>query len=561
VNPRAVAGVAFADVRDRIRRPSFVVILLAAIGLGYVAAPDADARWVVMYVGEHRGIYDSDYMGALLALASALWLTLGGFYILRDTVRRDERSGVGELLAATPLLTRTYLAGKLTGGCLVLGSMVGVLAVTALVLQLARGESRTIDPVGLILPFLLIAMPLVVVTSAAVIVFETTPILRTGLGNILWFFGWLVLAIGGQSPDAPLGGIGVGAIALSFRDSMIAQGIDVSEADFSLGLVYLDQPLRTFDWGGFSPSVGYVADRLTLVAVAVLVALLPALWFGRFDPSRSFRRPRTGADRAVPAVAGAPGPYGGSGEGVSVPVASPRVRAAAGARGPAGEVPVVVAGAPAPVAALRAIAPGRKGMARLVVGELRILVQGASWWWWLGTAALAAAALVVPRTGVAQILLPLAWIWPVLLWSRLGAQRFEHSVDVLLGAYPRVRRRLLAEWIAGVVFTSAVGLGPMVRFLALGDGPGVAAWAAGALLIPSLALLLGSLSRTQRFFQAVYVLLWYAVVNGIAIVDFMGAVREDGVPVGPDPFAVAGLAIAMLVVVLLVGGLRREGRR
>src|SRR5690606_8889577 len=131
-------GIAIGDFRDRVRRPAYAVILAAAVGLGYLATPDAESRWVVMNLGSYRGLYNSAYIGMASALAGALWITLGGFYVVRNAITRDERSGVGELLAATPLRASAYFAGKFLSSVLVLTSMLGVLAVTALVIQIAR---------------------------------------------------------------------------------------------------------------------------------------------------------------------------------------------------------------------------------------------------------------------------------------------------------------------------------------------------------------------------------------------------------------------------------------
>jgi hypothetical protein len=49
--------------------------------------------------------------------------------------------------------------------------------------------------------------------------------------------------------------------------------------------------------------------------------------------------------------------------------------------------------------------------------------------------------------------------------------------------------------------------------LALADDARVATWGAGALFIPSLALLLSTASRTHCMFQAIYIIVWYAAVN------------------------------------------------
>jgi len=92
------------------------------------------------------------------------------------------------------------------------------------------------------------------------------------------------------------------------------------------------------------------------------------------------------------------------------------------------------------------------------------------------------------------------------------------------------------------------------------DGPRVAAWIAGAVFIPSLALLLGTASRTHRMFQALYVILWYAAVNQLAAADYMGTVLVNGRPAGPSPQVIAGLALTLLAVAFIIGATRQARR-
>jgi len=202
----------------------------------------------------------------------------------------------------------------------------------------------------------------------------------------------------------------------------------------------------------------------------------------------------------------------------------------------------------------------RGGYVRLLVGEFRVLIQGVSPWWWLGAVLLTVLGLVLPFDGMILVILPLSWIWPVLVWSRLGTQRYEYGVDAILGAYPWGRRRLIAEWAAGVLLTALAGIAPAVRMLAAADRPGLAVWAAGALFIPSLALALGVLSRTHRLFQAIFLMWWYAAINGIAFLDFMGTARPDGVPAGPGPLLILGVAAALVGVTYLAGRARGQVR-
>ncbi|GAA3382019.1 hypothetical protein [Cryptosporangium minutisporangium] len=505
MSARAILAVALAGFRERRRRPAYAVVLLAAVGLGYLALPAAGSHWTIVSLGGYRGVYNSAYTGAVAALAGSLWLTVGGFYVVRTALAQDRMSGVRELLAVTRLRSAGYLLGTFLGNLLVLGSMAGVLAVTALVLQLARGESSAVDPSALLLPFVLFTLPVLAVTAALAVFWETVPLLRGGFGNVVWFALAVVGMIAAQSPTAPLGGLGTPALAASLREVMAAQGLPVTEA--AIGLMYLDDPPVTFVWGGFPVTAGMVGERALLVACAVVIALVPALWFGRSNAVRStgdFRRPASAADEITDAQ----------------PVAYPRGGVRAGVRFP-----------------------------RLVGGSLRVLLAGVSRWWWAVAAVLFVAALVLP---VGAALLLAAWGWPVLVWSRLGMEGRDHGVDALLSACPAPVTRVLAEWVAGVVFTAIVGAGPLLRMVAGADLAGVAAWLAGAVFIPALALALGLVSGAPRLFQAVYLALWWCVVNGLAGLDYLGALAG-----GPSPLVVSTGAGLLLAAVFTTAAARR----
>ncbi|MFE6601935.1 hypothetical protein ACFU9O_14010 [Streptomyces albidoflavus] len=521
---RTLAGLTAGDFKDRVRRPVHLVVLLAAVGLGCLAVPPADGRWVILALGEYRGTYTSAYVGVATALAGGLWLTLGGFYVVRKGLARDEETRVGQILAATPARTVLLLAAKFLSNFLVLASMLGVLAMTALCLQLVRGEDRGVDPVALFQPFLVMALPLLALTAAAALLFETVPVLCGGLGNIAWFCVALVVGIKGQSADTPFGGFGAGPAADSLRAALTEEFGKAGDHTFSLGLTQIPEPLTPFRWDGFTFGGDFLVSRLLLVAAAVALALLPALWFGRHDPTR-----------------------GGPADGAS----------------PAADAPAPVpAYAPAPAAVLALALPrtaaerGGRTFGRLLAGEVRILAGGVSPWWWAVAAALTVAGLTLPLDAVTGLVLPAVWIWPVLVWSRLGSLPVEHGLEGLLGAYPAPRRRLLAAWGSGVVLTAVLGVAPLLRMAFAADLPGLAAWLGGVLFIPSLPLLLGVVCRTHRVFQVVYLPLWYLVVNQVAALDFMGAVREAGVPAGPTPLFPL-LALLLLGATFLAAGTRR----
>ena len=65
--------------------------------------------------------------------------------------------------------------------------------------------------------------------------------------------------------------------------------------------------------------------------------------------------------------------------------------------------------------------------------------------WWI-------AALAAPLDGVRQFVLPLTWLWPVLIWSQMGTREARHNTGAILfaSAYP-VKRQLPAVWLAGII--------------------------------------------------------------------------------------------------------------
>ena len=100
------------------------------------------------------------------------------------------RPGVGQIIATTPITRWMYTMGKMWSNFVLLMSIVGVLIVSALAMQLIRGEDYTIDPVRLVLPFMYSTLPTMALVAAIAIFFESVPFLSKGFGNFIYFILW-----------------------------------------------------------------------------------------------------------------------------------------------------------------------------------------------------------------------------------------------------------------------------------------------------------------------------------------------------------------------------------
>jgi len=513
---RVVYAIARADCLERVRRYSYLVTLLFAVYLGYAAGTGR----ISLRLGDYRGVYTSAWIGAMVSLVATTFLSLVGFYIVKNAVDRDRQTRVGEILAGTPLTKVSYLLGKFLSNFAVLVSMVAVLALAAVAMQLLAAEDRTFHARGLLLPFLFLTLPAIAMTAAMALLFEVFRFLRGGFGNVLWFFLWaLGIGLPGVTGLLQLDPTGLWIVYQSMVPAARA-GIPGYVESFSLTIADKSVKVATgFHWNGVEWSPGVVIARLAWTAVAFALVLCGAWFFDRFDPARSRRK------------AGA----------------KPRSEGAATPAGVAPELPTTQAHI-ATSTHLTPLASGARhsGSWRILAAELHLALKGYRWWWYAVAGGLLIAQFAAPLDISRGPLLAVAWLWPILVWSALGTREARFGTEQLVFSCARILpRQFPAAWIAGILVAALTGLGAAVRLALAGQSAGLLAWAAGVLFIPSLALALGVWSGTSKFFEGLYTALWYVgPLNRTPGLDFTGSAS------GPQAgrYALLYLGVATILV-------------
>ena len=530
---RALYHLALADFLQRTRSYGFLITLGVTLYVAYFFIPPNHSSYSTMQIGGHRGLYNSAYLGSLMALLIAPFLSLAGFYLVKNTIERDIQTGVGQILAATTLSKSLYTIGKAISNFAVLAVMVAIMGVAAVAMQFVRHEDVSLHVSQLLAPLLVIALPVMTVVGAVAILFEAIPWLRGGFGNVVYFFFWIAaLSMRLGRTDDPhaasndLFGMGIvvpsisSACEAAFPGSTKGKGFSMG-VNFKTGGQFWD--LNTFRWEGLDWTREIIVGRLWWVGVGLGLALLAAVFFRRFDPARE------GSKRALKTAKQPTPPE----------VIEDRV------------VPNV-----AHTATLHPLTkPSRFSFTFMVLAELRLALHGVSLWWYLVAAGFVAAGLFTPLP-ISRGVLVVAWIWPLLLWSAMGTRERRLRTDQLVfsTAHP-LRRQLPACWLAGVIITAITGSGTGVRLLLTGDQLGLMAWTAGALFIPTLALVLGVWSGSSKLFEVLYLLLWYlGPANHLGELDFMGAAG----PLLPPRTPLFFLALTVALVLFAVAGRKRQ---
>ena len=165
---RVIYHIARADFLERVRRYSFLVMLGAVVFLGYQAAIGN----FTIQLGDYRGEFNSAWVGGMMALIASFFLGWFGFYLIKGSVARDRETGVGQIMATTPLTRPLYSLGKWLSNFVVLVAMVVVLALVGVAIQFFAGESSQFDLLVFLSPFIFIALPMLALTAAFAVLFE-----------------------------------------------------------------------------------------------------------------------------------------------------------------------------------------------------------------------------------------------------------------------------------------------------------------------------------------------------------------------------------------------------
>jgi len=294
IHARSLYHLIRADFLERVRRLSFLVVMGLTVYAGYAMVPSGDASYNAFVIGGQRGIYNSAWVGTIFGIVTSTLLTIIGFYLIRNAVNRDYETRVGQIIASTPIRKPVYLTGKWLSNLAVLSSILIVLTIMAVIMLLVRAEDPGLDLWALIMPIWLIGFPALAVVSSIAVLFETLPLLRSGIGQavyfmlVCWYIAQPFLSSDTLTPFNDFAG--VSRTLVDIRQLLESNGYDITQGTTDLFEPTGGRKTILFDWSGLKWSAAIVFERLLwfgLAAGLILVAVLP---FDRFDPARRFRR-------------------------------------------------------------------------------------------------------------------------------------------------------------------------------------------------------------------------------------------------------------------------------
>ncbi|MFA9516624.1 ABC transporter permease [Halopenitus sp. H-Gu1] len=486
---RAILGVALADFRERSRSLTLLVVPVVIAYFVKLATVDA-----TLYVaGQYTGTPNAAWFGGVVAGIATLVFLLFGYPLTTGSIRRDRETGVGELLAASPLSNTSYLLGKWLSNFAVLTVATTILVAATTVSFLLQGTG-SLNLAALISPFLLLTMPTMAVVAAAAVCFETISPLRGTLGTVVYFVSVFALIVASVPPHSPLDFTGLVALRESMASSIATQysGFEgpVGSFAYSTGR----SGVETFTWSGLEWTPGIFVSRLPVLGTAFALLVVAGVTFDRFgesgDGSRSDSSPIDDNEEVAGASSTEAGELHISPDDLSL-------------------TPVTI---------------GTFSLLPVFLGELRLSLRGRAWWWYLSYVAGFVATAVAPLYTVRSLVVPISLLLLLPLWSHLGTRERRYRTEELVFVTGGPTRLLGVSYLIGAFAGITLVLPALLRFITTGMWPAVAGVLIGVLSLPAAAVALGVWTGRPRIFELGYLVAWYVgPMNNFRPLDYVGA--------------------------------------
>ncbi len=476
------------DYRQRTRSYSFLITLAISLYIAYTFVPPPDAPYTTMRVGTYVGTYSSAWVGYITAAMTSVFLSLIGFFLVTNSVRKDVETEVGMIIATTQVSNFRYLLSKMMSNFLVLFTIVVVVFLVSIGVFFFRSSGEAFHLASFLLPYLFVTVPAMVFISALAITAEVL----LGRKAVLQYIGFFVLfnilmgtiqTSRGSDFITWFDPFGVKVVTRGLEE-YVANNLNGEGTVTSMGFIFgSKEKLNYFEFTGFAWPLSFVLSRFAWILFSIGLVYSGAFIFHRFDVKEKMK------STGKPKVIGTPMPSS------------------------------------APALSLASLPPITidYSIGTFIKTELLLLVRKGSRWLWLLNIGMMIALTFAPLEIAHEFLLPILWFLQVNRLSDLTTKEKFHRVHhFTFAAYQPLKRLLPGQLLSGVLLLLAVATPLLVRQVVALHFLSVAGIVAGSVFLVLLAAGLGIASGGKKLFEVLFFLLTYANVNRVPFADYFG---------------------------------------
>jgi hypothetical protein len=481
-----------ADYLQRTRSYVFLITLIVSVYIAYTFIPSYDSGYSTVRVGNFVGKNNSAWIGHVTAIMASTFLWIIGFYLVNNSIKRDQETGVGQIIATTSISNFGYLLAKAVSNFYVLMTIVSIIILMAFGLYIFRGESN-FDIIQFLMPYLLATIPSIFLVSVVAIVFEVIFGNRTNIMNVAFFFLFgVVIAMtnAGSNPSLQL----IDPLGIKFLTNQMVQIVHVSNPtvtnDISVGYLFNDK-LKTnyFNFQGSAWSLLYVLSRFIWIAIGLGLLFITSKLFNRFDSKTIILSNKKTNVTLINDVKTEPKQIILS----DLPKTKPQF-----------------------------------GILPIIKTEFLMLLRKGPKWFWLINIGGMMALFFMPIKEAHQIALPILWFLQINRWADLATkEKFFGTSNFIYSSFKPLQRLLTSQIVAGFLLATFLALPLIIKQLIAGNLTAVISIMIGGLFLISFAVFSGIISGGKRLFEILFFAITYLLVSSFSYVDYFGGFHED----------------------------------
>lgn len=483
----------------QVKTYKFLFICIITVFLGYLCVPSVTAGYEVIYLGGVRGIYNSAWLGAVGALLPSVLLWLPCFYYLRSQISEDERFELSNIIASTPINKFQYILGKIISNFLILVSFAFIFMMALVIMQFVKGEAFTLDLRQYIVPFIVITIPNLFILSVLTIFFDVYDILKGTLGNIVIFIIWIVLlSISATTQKSSYDLFGIGTVLKEMTQGAQKVFPEIQPDIGGLGFNITNGRTITFMWHGMLWDKSFLVSRIIWMLGGALIACLSTLRFDGFV-KRSNLLAQNDASKIKHKMNDTIETEHKMNEAIPINLTISSIYRNKS------KIPIF----------------------KLIKYEIKLMMLECKWWWYFISIICVVLSFVLPIQYIYSGLY-LMMILPIGIWSQMGCRENYYFTTELIESSCSLVYKKVAELLGGFGISIIFSLGILIKLSMQNDWQLLTSWIIGILFVPTLGLFLGSIFGNRRFFEAVYIILFYfGPLNGIPFLDFLGVKQSN----------------------------------
>jgi len=186
---RLFAAIIKGDYLQRTRSYAFLVTLAISLYVAYTFVPAPEAAYTTVRIGNYIGENNSAWIGHVTAMMTSVFLSMIGFFLVNNSLKKDIETEVGMIIATTRVSNFKYLLSKTLSNFLVLMSIMAIVLLMSFFIFYFRSTGFSFEISQFVIPYLFVTLPSLFIVSALAVVAEVF----LGRRSVIQYIGFFIL--------------------------------------------------------------------------------------------------------------------------------------------------------------------------------------------------------------------------------------------------------------------------------------------------------------------------------------------------------------------------------